>query len=212
MSYEAALRWFDIANGVLVLALIAGVVATYVIYITGNIKEDYVKEKLSESHDRSAKLEDEAAKSRERTAILEKGNIELQTNLEKERRARLEIETRLAPRHLTAQQTSTISSAIRAFGKPMTIAAHMTGDAEAGPYAEGVIKAFMAGGAVVHISNFGMMSPPVYGIVLRIKGLDDPGGAAIKGALDKAAVPYKLSVEKGITIDAYLTIGLKFPP
>ena len=58
MSYETALRWFDIANGVLVLALIIGVIATYLIYITGNIKEDYVKNKLAESHDRSAKLEE----------------------------------------------------------------------------------------------------------------------------------------------------------
>jgi hypothetical protein len=128
-SYETASKLFDIANGFLVLALFVGVVATYFIYITGNIKEDHVKEKLAESHDRSAKLEIEAASANERTAILEKETKTLTAEIahaneraaeankiaEGERLARIKIEAELAPRSISTEQMSGLTSRLKQY-------------------------------------------------------------------------------------------------
>jgi hypothetical protein len=46
-SYERAIWWHDKADVVLVLALVIGVVATYVSIRTGNTKEEYLKGELA---------------------------------------------------------------------------------------------------------------------------------------------------------------------
>ena len=67
-SLEAAERWGDWANIALVSALALGVVATYLIVSTTNIKEDHWRELRRKSDVRIAELNNETAKLREAAA------------------------------------------------------------------------------------------------------------------------------------------------
>lgn len=58
-----------------------------------------------------------AAQAKERTATLERSNLELQTTLERERAARLKIEEKMAPRTLSPKQSAEISAKLQPFGK-----------------------------------------------------------------------------------------------
>jgi len=58
-----------------------------------------------------------AAQAKERTATLERSNLELQTTLERERAARLKIEEKMAPRTLSPKQSAEISARLQSFGK-----------------------------------------------------------------------------------------------
>ena len=60
-------------------------------------------------------LNKEAANANERTAILEKSNIKLQTALERERSARLKIEAQLSPRKLNQEQIRILLDKLKQF-------------------------------------------------------------------------------------------------
>jgi hypothetical protein len=93
-SRETAALLYDIANWVLLLGLVLGVVATVFIIWMGNAKEGYLKRDLAEGNERAAKAELAAA--------------EANKIAEGERLARVKIEEKLAPRRFSNDQLQTI--------------------------------------------------------------------------------------------------------
>src|SRR4051812_24685048 len=95
LSYDAASRWHELADLVLVASLILGVAATYVSVKTAMVKEEYLKGELLAAQTRIAELNRKA---------------------EEDRLARVKIEERLAPRHLTDAQAFTLAHQLKSVG------------------------------------------------------------------------------------------------
>jgi hypothetical protein len=126
LPLETAVRLFDGANILLIVALVAGVVATFIVVWMGNIKEEYSNRDIAESNERAAKAKldsavaleqaskanehlaeanERAAHANERAAQAEKQAAEAKLALEKFR----------APRVLTTQDQRLIVSEISKF-------------------------------------------------------------------------------------------------
>jgi hypothetical protein len=70
-------------------------------------------ENIARLHDRAASSEERAGALEKETARLTSGNLELATNLERERAARTRIEAGLASRHVTAEQKTALINALK---------------------------------------------------------------------------------------------------
>ena len=143
--------WF---NWILVGALVLGVVATYFIVISGNVKESALKRELAAANITAENAKATAAAANERTAALENetarltaSNLELTTNLERERAARAQIEAGLASRHVSAEQRTALISALK--GVKMSVLLSQYNDPEASSYAEEVRSALIDAGQEV---------------------------------------------------------------
>lgn len=86
-----------------------------------------------------AKLHENAALSEERSKLLEKGNLELATILERERAARARIEAGLASRHVRPEQRATLIEMLR--GLTLTVVLSRHNDLETTEYAREVASA-----------------------------------------------------------------------
>ena len=93
-SEATAALIYDIANIVLIVGLVIGAVATVLIVWMGNVKEGYLKREVASAHERAAELNQKA---------------------EAERLARVKIEERLAPRHITQAQQEIIAAKLSEF-------------------------------------------------------------------------------------------------
>ncbi|MDZ4341430.1 MAG: hypothetical protein U1E51_03220 [Candidatus Binatia bacterium] len=201
VSYEQAALWFNISNGILVIALILGVIATYAMYVLGNIKEEFVNENIAQSHERSAKLESEAATSKERTAVVERGNIELQINLEKERSARLELEAKIAPRRLSESDKKALIAALKPFAGQKCLISYSLGSAESDTYSDDFVKVVDAAGWDHNGLNgiFGSVrSAVVTGVQIAVHPDSDRGGGIVTpGILALIKSARKLGLTEG---------------
>ena len=90
-TYERAIWWHDFANVVLILSLIAGLLATFVIIRTSSTKEEYLKRDLANTNERAAQAEARAAE------------------------ANLELAKFKAPRSLTGAQQKSLKDALKSF-------------------------------------------------------------------------------------------------
>ena len=84
----------NIANIALIASLVVGVVSTFIVVWMGNVKEGYLKREIAIAHERAAELNQKA---------------------EEERLARVKIEERLAPRHITQAQQNSIEKKLSEF-------------------------------------------------------------------------------------------------
>jgi hypothetical protein len=75
MSADGVFFW---ANWALIAALVLGVLSTYAIVVSGNIKDAEVKRKLSEHEAQTASARAEAAKLNHETELLKADNLSLQ--------------------------------------------------------------------------------------------------------------------------------------
>ncbi len=82
------------ANIALIASLVVGVLATFLVVWMGNVKEGYSKREIAIAHERAAELNRKA---------------------EEDRLARVKIEERLAPRHITQAQQNAISEKLSEF-------------------------------------------------------------------------------------------------
>lgn len=168
VSLTTANFWFDASNIALVIGAIIVGLGTFGVYKMGAIREKFADERISFN-------ESETAKANENAEIVRKSNLILQSDLERERSARLKLEQKLAPRHLGDEQAKTIADAIRAFpGQPITIVAPM-GDAEAEAYAAEFILMFRAAGwnpGVANLPDLAVFTPSPTGLLLAINKED----------------------------------------
>lgn len=83
MGYSAAVWWSDVANVVLLISLVAGVISTFVIVQSGNVKEAQWSKDRTEAAERIASLTTRSNELRNETAVARKEAAEAQLALEK---------------------------------------------------------------------------------------------------------------------------------
>lgn len=104
---------------------------------------------IAEAGKEAALANAEIEKAKERTATLEKGNLELQTNLEKERSERLKLEAAIAPRTMTPDQRSALVTAWRRFARHRVSVTSYSMDAESALLGQQIASALRDAGLVV---------------------------------------------------------------
>ncbi len=149
-----------------------------------------------------------ASKANERTAILEKSNLELQTILERERIARLKLEAQIAPRSLASSQHDALVKALTAVSQPFIISITLIGDREAEMYGKQVVSSLQEANAQVQINHIGIISPPRYGIQITLQA-NSTKSLSFKNAFEQANIPIIYSFGDTGKFDAIIFIGLK---
>lgn len=95
-----------------VMAIVGGVLAaigTSGIFLTGGVREHYADLKQDELKKQTAEAQRDAAQANERTAELNKSSEALKVELEKERKERLQLEQRMAPRRVSEEVKKKLS-------------------------------------------------------------------------------------------------------
>jgi hypothetical protein len=83
------------------------------LWLGTRVRDRDFDENIARLHDRAATSEERAGALEKETARLTSGNLELATNLERERAARARIEAGLAPRHVSAEQKAALINALK---------------------------------------------------------------------------------------------------
>jgi len=118
MSADTLYNW---ANALLIAALILGVVATYAIVVSGKIKERRFRKELSETYERAANAELQAAEAIQRA--------------EEEKFARIKIKESIAWRRLSKDQQDILTSKLGRFSNQPVSLWYGAGDKEAETFA-----------------------------------------------------------------------------
>ncbi len=106
-----------------------------------------VRDRDFESH--IADLHDRAATSEQQTKELEKGNINLQTNLERERIERLKLEATIAPRTMKPEHITAVTAAFRHFtGRRVSVKSYAM-DAEGALLGQQIVRCLEDAGLIV---------------------------------------------------------------
>lgn len=130
-------------------------------------------------------LNSESTNSRERTAILEKGNIELQTKLEQERTARLTLEAKLAPRRLSESDKKLLIAALKPFKGQKCIISYALANTESDIYANDFVNVLDSAGWDHNGKNGiqgSIWSNPLVGIQITVqRGPDSTAGMVTPG-------------------------------
>lgn len=150
MTADSIYNW---ANGLLVVSLIVGVIATYAIIVSGNIKEKELKRELSKANADAEKAKADAAYANERAAEATEKAAELNkraATLEKEaEQARLEterIKLQISWREITTAQRHIIINALN--GHPLSMDVVCVGsDPEACEYAQQLVAVLKDSGS-----------------------------------------------------------------
>lgn len=140
----------------------------------------------------AADANNEAERANERAAELEKGNLILQGDVERERIARLKLEEQLAPRSLSSDQQASLTAALAQFkGTALDILIYGGGSADALPLAGMISDALTAAGWHVRIWN--TISPVrwVRGILVQTRASSD-------GAVENPAVALILALRTSL--------------
>lgn len=122
MPLSTATWWSDVANLVLLLSLIFGVLSTFAIVRLANVKEHHWDMAREQSRERVAELETQLGNAQAAIADANARALEAQLALEKFK----------APRKLSAEQQSHISQMLREFTGIKFDVATNSGDPEAG--------------------------------------------------------------------------------
>jgi len=215
MSVALAETLSGVANVALVISLLIGVAATYVIVVTGGVKESGLKGAVGMANAAAAKAQVDAAKANERAEALHQENLKTQTRLvaaerelEAERLHRLELEASVAPRILSPKQSEKLIAVLAASPRPLSIHLNFIGDEEANKYALAIAKALETAKVRGRADGIGMIVPPPYGVAITLKA-NDPQGAAIRAAFEGAQIPAIFSVGETGGFDAVILVGLR---
>lgn len=164
MSADAV---YSLANWVLIGALVLGVVATYAIVVSGKIKEKRFKQELSETYERAANAELQAAEAIQKA--------------EEEKLARVKIEESIAWRRLSKDQKEVLTSKLNRFSGQSVSLWYGAGDKEAETFAWELATAlhnakwevFSPASSVTMAESghpFGSVSPQKTGIMISNTG------------------------------------------
>lgn len=103
----------SVASWALIASLVVGVLATYAIVVSGNIKEKKFKLEISRANADAenakadaAKAQEGIAKSHEKTEELKHKNLLLESKVEEERRSRIDLEQAVSPRIMEQHKSS----------------------------------------------------------------------------------------------------------
>jgi hypothetical protein len=131
------------------------------------VRDQDFEENIAALHDRAAFSEERSAALEKETARITANNLELATNLERERAARAQIEAGLASRHVSAEQKAALIAAMK--GVKLTLVISTYSDPEASAYSREVTAAFQAAGQEVQQGSVVMASggPPLNGLLVE---------------------------------------------
>jgi|SRR5581483_25631 len=162
------------------------------------------EQERQEAEHKRLELQSEIARAQEAAAVANQ-------RAEQERLARLRIEERLAARRISPEQLRDLVQALKPYANS-TVVVDRLGDFEARQFADELIKAFSAARWSVKVQNFGIVSPPVYGLQCVVA--DSRAGRALSEAVKElptaevtVVIPANLP-----NADAHITVGLKPPP
>ncbi len=184
-SLDSANLWFDRSNLALIVGAVLVLLGTFGVWKMGGLKEKYADERISFNENETARAKLAAAEANENAEIVRRANLLLQSDLERERTARLKIESKIAPRHLSSEETKIIADAIRPFAGQAVRITIPLGNVEARTYAEDFVQAFRLAGwdpgdsDVIPQSGY---SEAIIGVLLLASELDreDPPASIIR--------------------------------
>lgn len=184
MTYDAAVWWSDFANSALLLSLAIGVIASFVIVQTGNIKEESWGQERARSAERMAGLETEAAIARNDAAQANEA-------AEREHLERVRLEAKLAPRRLSGEQSSKLA-AVLLHDSPLPIAiVSRLLDVESNDFANDLGKAFSdAKWNVVRVGNWTQSFRGVAIAAAADTPVTSDVETLLSAALDAANIPH----------------------
>ncbi|ODS01381.1 hypothetical protein AUC68_00525 [Methyloceanibacter methanicus] len=159
-------NWFFLAS------LLVGIVATFLLIISGRVKEDNLKRELAHAQEKTAGLELEAIRAKER--------------LLKERAARVTLEMQLSPRTLSRTTQESLKDAIRAFEGETVAVETYAHDAEAANFAEQLIRCLRSAGIQVSSEVASRLDVGRLAIGIIIGGRNEPLAKLIAGRLASA--------------------------
>lgn len=179
---------FSLANTLLVISLVVGVVSTFAIVKSGKIRDTVLTQKLADANKAAGDANKLAADANKEAEILKQSNVTLGLQLEQERIKRLELEKRVEPRHLSDEQRALLVSELRSSGwKRVEII--WVGDGEPEFYARDLGSAFEQAGVVVHVHTLNPFIPSAWGLaVVKSANYDS---SRLKAILDEAGVESK---------------------
>jgi len=190
-------------------------------------------ERAATSNSHAAEWETETASANLAREKLRKENLQLSTELEHQKRLRMEVEERMAhqpppaplpaqvsvpqaplvppvpqgPRVLTPEQEQAILDALNNFGGTRVSIIEL-GDAEAGPLAQQIARLLQNARWNVVVSRFGGLVPPQHGVVCT-HGPDNAAASAFVNSLKKLNM---IVYDRGGTPDQFeIIIGLRPP-
>jgi len=190
MSADYVFFW---ANWILVGALVVGVLATYAIVVSGNIKEEHLKHELKEKDDAFDKYKIDAGKkiadanavgetARAQAEVAKADAAEANKKAEAERLERLKLEAIVAPRRLTSEQQTAIASALGSFaGRKVRVRSYGL-DVDAAVLGQQIMTALQSAKIVVDDRR---MSDQSLGLIVTgvyVTGSDDAFVRAMFGA------------------------------
>lgn len=165
-------------------------------------------ERAASANERAATANENAAVANERTEELKKSNLQLQTELEKERTERLRLEASIAPRQISEQQRGVLIAALRAAPQPISVQVTLIGDEESANYGKSLVDALGAAGVQGQANRIGMTAPPQYGVSLKLEK-NRPKSQSIKAAFERAHIPVNISFGETGAFDAVIFVGLR---
>lgn len=168
-------------------------------------------EVVAQANAGAARATAQAALSLEELKRLEGLNLELQSEVEKQRTARLRLEEQLAPRRMGAGQRQAIASALAAFkGQKVSIVVH-PGDPEIATFAEQVKATLEQAGIVVSLTPALVFGKPQPGITLEVGANRRQFATALAKAFVEAGVATgPISATESETADFLeITVGPK---
>lgn len=111
-TFERAVFWHDVANIALILSLLIGALATFVIVRTSATKEEYLKSDLANTNLRGEEARAEAARATEGAAIANERAAQAEAQAAD---ARLALEKFKAPRFITRAQQEILRDRLKPF-------------------------------------------------------------------------------------------------
>jgi hypothetical protein len=198
--------------------------ATVVLIWAAGVRDRYADERISANELMTERAKADAAEARALTANIETENLKLQSTVEEERAARLQIEERITPRRLTSEQKIKLISELESFRgqKIRVLSPHNT---ERNEYAIDFIQIFRRAGWVIVESGtstgvaFVEYDIEPHGIQLEVAPDDPPGVLAAALAFSTALSNQNLMQGEPIGLphdrtDGWIDfgVGIKPPP
>jgi hypothetical protein len=146
MSPEIAETVFWWANWVLVEALVVGVLATYAIVVSGNVKDAALKRELSYGRTETARANEAAAASGAVADAARRDAAKANERAEELKAANLTLELIIAPRSLSPEQQGALASALKPFSGMKVIVSSPPMDGEALGIAQQILRALEIAG------------------------------------------------------------------
>ena len=171
-SEELASRIYDWANWGLVVGLVIGIIATVLVVWMGNVKEAYLRKHLSETNERSQKLEESNLTLAGNVAILQKDASGQQERAAKAERDLLELKEKIKDRHMNSDQRAELIKILSAGPKGVVSLRCVLSDRESCLFAREIKEALIEAGWSVGDIGQGLYEGNPVGLFVHIRNWD----------------------------------------